>query len=69
MQLWGETDLGVDHAVCGEIGSSFASDPIERICGLKQGNRVAECVEVLEDVSGICPGSKVSNQFGFVGCR
>ncbi len=53
MQLGGEPDLGVDHAVGGQVDRRLVGDPLDRLRLLHHGERVLERRQVLQEVGGL----------------
>jgi hypothetical protein len=53
VQLGGEPDLGVDHAVGREVLGALGSDPGQRLGGLHDAHRVRERLEVALQGPGV----------------
>ena len=50
MELGSEADLGVDHAVGGEVDRRLVGDPLDGLRLLHHGRRVLERRQVLQEV-------------------
>ena len=53
VQLGGEPDLGVDHAVGGEVLGALGGHPDDRVAGLHDADRVGEGLEVALQRPGV----------------
>ena len=69
VQLGREPDLGVDHAVGGEVDRRLVGDPLDRLRPLHHGERVLERGQVLQEVGGLGAGGEPALQRVDVGRR